>query len=319
METKSCKKVAKKFLCEKCDYNTCRSSSFEKHLTTAKHKSLTFVNTKVAKSCNINDTINDTINDVVKQYSCNYCDKEYKTRVGLWKHKKICSVIEKDLTDKDLTDKDLTDKDLIILLLNENKELKTMMIDQQNAVLELCKNGTNNTNNTIHTNSHNKTFNLQFFLNETCKDAMNITDFVQSIQLQLSDLEKLGEIGYIDGISNIIVKNLKGLDITQRPIHCTDKKREVLYVKDENKWEKEGEENKKIRKAIKQIAHKNSRLLKQFREKHPDCGKSDSKYSDQYNKMVIEAMGGKGDNDIEKENKIIKNIAKEVVIENKTK
>jgi hypothetical protein len=128
-------------------------------------------------------------------------------------------------------------------------------------------------------------------------------------------LEKVGEIGYIYGISNIILKNLKGLDITQRPIHCTDKKREVLYVKDEDKWEKEDQENKKIRRAIKQIAHKNSRLLKQFREKYPDYSKSVSKCSDTYNKLVIEAMGGRGNNDIEKENKIIKNIAKEVGID----
>jgi hypothetical protein len=194
---------------------------------------------------------------------------------------------------------------------NSMIEQQNSMIEQSNSVIELCKNGTHNT---FHTNSHNKTFNLQFFLNETCKDAMNITDFIQSIQLQLSDLEKVGEVGFIDGISNIIVKNLKGLDITQRPIHCTDKKREVLYVKDDDKWEKEDEENKKIRKAIKNVAFRNTKLLKQFREKHPDCGKSESKYSDQYNKLIVEAMGGRGDNDVEKENKIIRKIAKEVVI-----
>jgi hypothetical protein len=144
---------------------------------------------------------------------------------------------------------------------------------------------------------------------------MNIMDFVDSIKLQLSDLEKVGEIGYVNGISNIIVKHLNALEVEKRPVHCTDKKREVLYVKDEDKWEKEDQENKKIRRAIKQIAHKNSRLLKQFREKYPDYSKSVSKCSDTYNKLVIEAMGGRGNNDIEKENKIIKNIAKEVVID----
>jgi hypothetical protein len=125
----------------------------------------------------------------------------------------------------------------------------------------------------------------------------------------------VGELGYIDGISNIIVKNLHDLDITERPIHCTDKKREVLYIKDENKWEKEDDNNNKLRRAIKQVSFKNSKMLSAFREKHPDYSKSESKYADQYNKLVIEAMGGKGDNDMEKENKIIKNIAKEVVIE----
>jgi hypothetical protein len=180
-------------------------------------------------------------------------------------------------------------------------------------MLEVCKNGTNN-NNITNTNSHNKSFNLNFFLNETCKDAMNIMDFVDSIKLQLSDLENVGKIGFIEGISDIIVKNLNSLDETKRPVHCTDSKREVMYVKDENKWEKENETKLKLRKAIKKVAHKNTQMLSQFRTKHPDCLKSESKLSDKYNKLVFEAMGGKGDNDLEKEDKIIKKIAKEVII-----
>ena len=152
-------------------------------------------------------------------------------------------------------------------------------------------------------------------MNETCKDAMNIMDFVDSIKLQLTDLETVGNIGYVEGISNIITSNLKALDVTQRPIHCTDNKREVLYVKDEDKWEKENDEKQKMRKVIKHIAHKNSKLLPEFKHKYPDCVKSDSKKSDQYNKLIIEAMGGSGDNDMEKEDKIIKKIAKEVIID----
>jgi hypothetical protein len=144
---------------------------------------------------------------------------------------------------------------------------------------------------------------------------MNIMDFVNSIQLQLSDLEKVGKIGYVEGISNIINSNLKALDVTQRPVHCTDKKREVLYIKDENKWEKENEDKTKIRRAIKKIAHKNSKLIPVFKEKYPDCVKSISKHADQFNKIVIEAMGGNGDNDAEKENKIIANISKNVTID----
>jgi predicted secreted protein len=197
---------------------------------------------------------------------------------------------------------EINEKDLIMLLVKQNSEL-----------LEVIKNGTHNT--MINNNSNNKTFNLQFFLNETCKDAMNIMDFVDSIKLQLSDLENFGEIGYVNGISNIIVKNLKELDITERPVHCTDKKREILYIKDENKWEKEDSENKKMRRVIKKVANKNIRLLQKFKEEHPDCGKSDSKYSDQYNKLIVEAMGGSGDNNTEKEDKIIKKIAKEVIID----
>jgi hypothetical protein len=187
-------------------------------------------------------------------------------------------------------------------------------MDTQNQMMEVIKNGTNNTliNNT--TNSHNKAFNLNFFLNETCKDAMNIMDFVDSIKLQLSDLEKVGEVGYVEGISNIIVKNLNELDVTQRPVHCTDKKRETMYIKDEDKWEKD-ESNSKIKKAIKRVASKNQRLLPKFKEAHPDCGTYHSKYSDQYNKIIIESVGGSGDNDAEKEEKIIRNISKNVIVE----
>jgi hypothetical protein len=140
---------------------------------------------------------------------------------------------------------------------------------------------------------------------------MNIMDFVDSIKLQLKDLEKVGEIGYVEGISNIITTNLNALDVTQRPIHCTDKKRETLYIKDEDKWEKENEEKKKLRKAIKKVATKNIMLLQKFKEAHPDCIKSASKFSDQYNKIIIESM----DTDKENEAKIIKNITQNVTID----
>ena len=140
-------------------------------------------------------------------------------------------------------------------------------------------------------------------------------DFVDSLKIQLADLESVGKLGYVEGISNIIVKNLKALDIHKRPVHCSDSKREVMYIKDENKWEKENEEKNKLRKVIKKIANKSSRLIPQFKEKYPDCGKSESVFSDQYNKLIIEAMGGSGNNDLEKEDKIIKKIAKEVIID----
>jgi hypothetical protein len=222
----------------------------------------------------------------------------------MYRHKKTCKIEEKyDPSTDPVLSKDPSDKELIMLLIKENSELKNMM-------MKVIENGTHNT-----TNSHNKSFNLQFFLNETCKDAMNIMDFVDSIKLQLSDLEKVGEIGYVDGISNIITTNLKALDVTQRPIHCADRKRETLYIKDENKWEKEDDEKNKLRKAIKRVACKNQRLIPKFKEAHPDCIKAASKFSDQYNKMIIESMGGSGDNDLEKEDKIIKKITKEVVID----
>jgi len=287
------KKVAKscnQFVCEKCEYITDRKSSYDKHILTPKHLSAMVGNEKVAKSCN--------------QYTCENCNKEYKDNSGLWRHKKICKPLEEDkVVDEP------SDKQLIMMLIKENIDFKTLM-------MEVIKNGTHNTNtNNTNTNSHNKTFNLQFFLNETCKNAMNLTDFIDSIHLQLSDLERVGKIGYVEGISEIIVKNLNDLDVTQRPIHWTDKKRETLYVKDENIWEKEDDKNSKIRKGIKRVARKNSSLLKDFREKYPEYKNSQSKISDKYNTIIVEAMGGKGDNDQVKEDKIIKNITKVVSIE----
>ena len=207
------------------------------------------------------------------------------------------------------------------MLLKQNQELMQQQMTQiTDLILEIVKNGTNITNNNNNTtnnntNSHNKAFNLNFFLNETCKDAMNIMDFVDSIKLQLSDLEKIGEVGYTQGISNIITSNLKALDVTQRPVHCTDKKRGIMYIKDENKWEKEDEENTKLKQLIIRVSNKNIKLLPQFREKYPDYKVSSSRTSDKYDKIVLEAMGGAGNNDQEKTNKIIQNISKCVVID----
>jgi Txe/YoeB family toxin of Txe-Axe toxin-antitoxin module len=192
--------------------------------------------------------------------------------------------------------------------MKKNDELQSMM-------MEVIKNGiVNNSHNTTNTNSHNKAFNLNFFLNETCKEAMNIGDFVDSLKLQLSDLENVGEAGYIEGISNIIVKNLKEMDITKRPVHCTDKKRETVYIKDNDKWEKD-EDRSKMHKLIKKVAFKNANMFAKFREVHPDCTAYHSKFGDQYHKIVYESMGGKGDNDFEKNERIIKNILKEVTID----
>jgi hypothetical protein len=205
--------------------------------------------------------------------------------------------------------------ELILTVLEQNKELTNLVVEQNKTIMELAKNGQGNTIISNNVNSHNKTFNLQFFLNETCKDAMNITDFVESLKLQLSDLENFGKVGFVEGISSIIVKNLQALDVHKRPVHCTDKKRETMYIKDEDKWEKDTEEKNKMRKVIKKVACKNQRLLSKYKEEHPGCNYSESKYADQYSKIVIEAMGGSGDNDIEKEDKIIQKIAKEVIID----
>jgi hypothetical protein len=310
-------KNAEKHSCSNCNFICCKKSDWDRHINTSKHKNRTNLNLLEQKAPKNADFI----------FTCKKCNKGYNARNSLWYHEKKCEKIIETIDEINKLDNEMVDKDqLILMLIKQNSELiketsgfKNMMMEQQNMMLDVIKNGTHNNNNNItNTNSHNKTFNLQFFLNETCKDAMNIMDFVDSIKLQLSDLEKVGKIGYIEGISNIIVKNLNLLDENKRPVHCTDSKREVMYVKDEDKWEKENETKVKLRKAIKHVAHKNSKMLSEFRVKNPDCLKSSSKVSDQYNKLVMEAMGGKGDNDSEKEDKIIKNIAKEVTIDSKT-
>ena len=284
LATEKGQKGQNNYVCESCDYKCSKKYSWDRHLLTLKHQESTNGNTLGAKG-------------QLKAYSCENCGKEYSERTGLWKHKQKCTIQQNN----NIINGGLTEQ-LVIELVRQNKEL-----------LEIVKNGTtSHSHNT--TNSHNKAFNLQFFLNETCKDAMNIMDFVDSLKLQLSDLESVGKLGYVEGISNIIIKNLKEMDVHKRPVHCSDSKREIMYIKDEDKWEKENEQKQKLRKAIKRVAFKNEKLLPKYKEEHPGCNYSDSKFSDQYSKLVIEAMGGMGNNVTEKEDKIIKKIAKEVII-----
>ena len=299
MMTEKTPKNPKIYNCELCNLITCSSKDYKTHLATRKHQMMTNNDNFILKS--------------PTTYSCD-CGKTYKYRQGLSLHKKKCQPIT------DTSNNFVIDKELVMSILKqnsdiikENSELKNMMMTTQNQMMEVIKNGTHNTTTT--TNSHNKTFNLQFFLNETCKNAMNIMDFVDSLKLQLNDLERMGEIGFVNGMSNIIIKNLQGMDVTERPVHCTDQKREVIYVKDEGKWDKEEDTKPKLRKAIKHIAHKNAKLIGEFKEKYPDYKTCASKISTQYNTMVIEAMGGVGSNDSTNENKIIKRISKEIMVE----
>ena len=288
------------FECKLCDFKCSKKSDYERHQMTPKHQNATEM---------LHNATYFTPKNA-ENFVCDKCCKNFKHSSSLYRHKKNCPIIENSENNQNI-EQNIDKKDeLINYLIKENQEFK-------NLILEIVKKDTitNNNNNNINNNSHNKTFNLNFFLNETCKDAMNIMDFVDSLKLQLSDLENLGKLGYVDGISKIIVQNLKSLDETKRPVHCTDSKREVMYVKDDNKWEKENENKQKMRKVIKHVTHKNSKLLKEFKTKYPGCEKSDSKYSDKYDKLIIEAMGGKGDNDLEKEDKIIRNIAKVVAID----
>jgi len=295
-----------KYKCDLCSFNSNNKKDFNKHKTTRKHQILTSPNEKTLKTPKKTPI-----------YSCQ-CGKTYKHASSLSSHKKKCLFKNNILINKQENNGEIKElKELIIEVIKnngdlqkQNSDLQKQNYDLQKQVLDVCK--TNNSNNII--NSHNKTFNLQFFLNEECKDAMNLTDFINSVTLSLSDLENMGTSGYVNGISSIIIKELRGLDITKRPVHCSDAKRETLYIKDEDKWEKECPENTKMKTAIRTVEKKNIKLISEWTDKHPKFTNSTTRENDEYLQILIETMGGKGDYEKNK-NKVIKNIAKEVVID----
>jgi len=296
-------KTSANYFCEKCDYHTLKKSNYDDHLLTAKHKQAMFSNQKPAKSS--------------AKFICETCSKIYKDNSGLWRHKKKCSIKNYDepeiLTEN--TNSDQSNKDnLIEYLIKENSEFKTLIMELVKKDSISNSNSISNSHNTI--NSHNNTFNLQFFLNEQCKDALNIGEFIDSIKVQLSDVENTGRVGYVEGVSKILIKNLNELDTFKRPIHCSDLKREVLYIKNDDKWSKEDDEKHVIKKAIKDVANKNIKQITEWANLNPDCKKSDSRKNNQYLNIVMNSMSG-GSNEEQSNNieKIIKNITKTVVIE----
>jgi hypothetical protein len=295
-ETKKTQKNGILRECVYCDFKCSKKCDWDRHILTLKHKM------KQSET-------NETIFAPKSANKCICCGIIFNSRTTLWRHKKTCKSLTNEITENcDAT----SDKKLIMELLKSNNEL-------QKQIIELCKDKniiTNNSNNT--TNNNTNTFNLQFFLNEQCKDALNIGDFVNQIKLQLSDLDMIGRVGYVEGISKIFLRNLKELDVFKRPIHCSDLKRETLYVKDKDAWEKENVENVKIKRAIKEIEHKNIKQIPQWREENPTSNDTETKKHMEYQNILLEAMGGSTlEDDDKKREKIIRNIAKQVVIEKK--
>ena len=308
-------KIPYKYICEYCNIKTSNKKDFSKHQTTAKH-------IKNSKGDKIGDKTGDNGDNgdkIIAIIQCINCNKIYGSRNGLWKHQKICKFEEPPMAPQPLipqpisTIPDITFlTNLVLEVVKNNAELQKQNQDFQKQMFDLYK--TNSTTNIQHNNSHNKTFNMQFFLNEKCKDAMNIMDFVNSMTLELEDLEEVGKLGYVEGISNIIIRKLNALDIYKRPIHCSDGKREIMFVKDDNIWEKENSTYDKLRRAIKSVTYKNSALLIPWREKYPNCLNNQHHLNDVYVQMLGQAMGGK-ESFLESENKIMKKIAKAVLIE----
>ena len=314
MDNKKMPKNAILYECEKCDFKCCKQSNFKQHTATDKHKRVMNGNEMVIKNA--------------KLFHCDTCSKIYNHKSGLCRHKKKCQTnIEKNATKQTNVNENIivqttsnvthhTNDDihqltsLVIEVVKNNSEFQKQMLD-------MCKNmqSTIISNNCNNTTTNNNTFNLQVFLNEYCKDAMNISEFIDSFDLQISDLENVGKLGYIEGMSNIIINKIKELDVSKRPIHCSDLKREIIYIKDDDIWEREDANNSKFRKVIRKVTGKNIGMLTDWRDKYPECMDIESEYNDIYMKLMLSVMGG-GDTE-GNENKIMKKIAKHVVIDKK--
>ena len=312
METFLSQKIPKNYYCHKCDYTTFNKKDFSKHCLTKKHKSVT-------------QETEGTILETKKspKYCCDICNnREFKTKSGLWKHKQQCTYANKYCTDQDIDQDNYEDKnkykkqqDLINYLMKENNEFKQLMIEQNqqmmkqnNQIIELSKNAGHHNNNT--------NFNLNLYLNETCKNAMNIMDFVNQLQIGNYDLEETGRLGFANGISRIFINALKQINVNDRPIHCSDFKRETLYIKDNDEWNKDSQEKPILTNAIKHVANKNIKQIFEWTKEHPEYNNSKAKANDKYLKIVSESMSGYNQEETNKNyNKIIKNIVKETLIE----
>jgi hypothetical protein len=297
------------FFCKKCDFKCSKLCDWTRHINTQKH--MYRVNGNIQETVEINKTPTS---------EC-VCGKKYESTSGLWKHKKICKKIKNVEVSKESEGEEnakkeykseleeISDKKLIMELLKSNNEL-------QKQIIELCKEKNVVTNNNNCNNNNTNNFNLQFFLNEQCKDALNIMDFIGQLQMKLSDLDMVGRVGYSEGISKIFIRGLKELDVFKRPIHCSDLKREILYVKDKDSWEKDSDEKKKMKTAIKYIAAKNFKQINEWKEENPESNDYDTKKHMDYHQIIIQSMGGTTpEEDDSNYNKIIRNVAKESVID----
>ena len=304
-------KIAKRFSCKKCNYITSNKYDYDKHILTRKHQMLTETN-------EISQEITQERN-----YDC-LCGKKYKHSSSLCKHRKTCSFICENTIE--MNENQMVEyngnisNEMFMEFIKQSKETQAFMMEQQremqNTIIELAKNQNVVNNNNTTTNNNNNQFNLNLFLNEKCKDALTMTQFIDSLKLSVADLEQTGRLGFVDGISRIFIKGLKELDITMRPLHCTDAKRETVYIKDVDKWEKESNEKTTLKKAIKQIERKNIKLLPAWQEENPDFRILDTRANDDYVKISLSSLGEYEQDQVDKQNdKIIKNVLKEVTLD----
>ena len=325
MLTQKTPKTPKKYNCISCDFTCSRQTEYDRHILTLKHI-----------NANNNANIKNTDNINKKNYKCNNCDLILKHLSSLSRHKKKCLLnkttdisFDDDYAEsinENIVVQDASNNDIVQLLIKENSDFKHIIIDLvksntdlQKQMIDVCQKiqpassaSTTSTinNNTTNTNSHNKTFNLNFFLNEQCKDAMNINYFIKSIKIEVSDLERLGKEGYVEGFSRIILEKLKEMNIYKRPLHCSDAKRETMYIKDNDVWNKdESHNNEKIIEFIKAVEQRNYTSLLAYADEYPEVYKQESKRNVPYLHMAMQSNGT-----AEKINKVMKRIIKEVII-----
>jgi len=313
-----------KYFCEKCNFESRWKSDWTRHLGTSKHlnqpKSTVF-NNNSTESAKKTSHVN-----MVSKNICKICFKVYKDRSGLWRHSKTCKGTTPDFNsdndellednlESNVSQPSLETTEVIMTVLKDNKELKTMLAEQNNKILELINTKNTITNNITNNKTVNNQFNLNVFLNETCRDAMNINEFIENIQIQIKELENVGNNGYVTGITDIILSRLKQLDVSKRPLHCTDIKRETLYIKDQNEWNRDTEEKSKIKTMITTIAKKNFKQIPIWREQNPECKEPENEKYDFCIKLMRNSLGEIGDEQIKLDEKIIKNIAKHVVVD----
>jgi len=285
----------KLYKCNFCNYRTIFKSNYIRHKLSEKH--------------------NERIVDDYK-FVC-LCGKAYKGRDGLWRHQQKCSFISLD-GDEIYEDEDETQlQGLVKTLINQNTELQKTLVEEskefRDTIVTMQQQQVQQQPTII--NTQNNTFNLQFFLNETCKDAMNLDDFVDSIQVTIEDLKILGKKGYVEGMSNLFIKNLEELDISQRPLHCSDEKRESIYIRDKKSWKKENDQKNHLTRIATDICRINTIALQNdYQKMYPHClTDRKSKEHEEYGKIAYEAFGGKLD--IDKANKkLFRNIMKAAVI-----
>ena len=347
-------KSPKKYICEICDYNTSYVRDFEKHNSTLKHKKkymevngdnleIEIIAKKshnyVCEKCNyITNSKNDFVKheltnkhkkyfqenvieykDKDKEFKCDNCSKCFVNSGGLWKHKKKClsNIFSEDnIVDDSKSENVSITNEMFIEFMKQSKDIQNFLVAQSNMMLEMSQ----KQSSVITTNSHNTTnnnqFNLNFFLNETCKDAMNITDFVNSLKLDTSDFVTTGRLGYVEGISRIIINGLKDVDVEKRPIHCTDLKRETVYIKHDNTWEKEEPDKKKLKWAVNSVARLNLKQLDVWQEENPEYKISESSKNYEYMKYCSAALGGQYKEEDDKfAEKIMRNVLREVVVD----